>query len=467
MARPFFAALIRSPVSLIGTALAAASLTLILALFAIEVVGFEGGAYLGILTYLILPAICILGLLLIPLGIHRQRLQAASRTPDDPKARFPVIDMNSEQTRRSIVVFLVLTMIITVVLATATYKGVEVMESDAFCGTVCHTPMQPEHTAHQHSPHARVRCADCHIGPGADWFVKSKLSGAWQLVAVSLDIFPRPIHTPIENLRPARDTCEQCHWPTKFVGDRLNVKTVYADDEANTELKTAVLLKVGGVSGREASGIHWHVDPGVQIRYQSDADRMKIYDVELTRPDGTVHLYRTGEQPEGEAEWRVMDCVDCHNRPAHRYKSPDEEVNAAMADGRIDTSLPYIKREGVKALEASYDSHEQARDAIAETIRAYYTGTWPDVAAKKGDAVAQAVEVLGDIYAANIFPTMQVRWDTYPEHIGHQDSPGCFRCHDRKHKTEAGESISRSCSTCHTVLAEEEADPEILQALNP
>lgn len=474
MSRHFFASLTQNPISLIGTALGAASLTLIIALFIVQLVGFEGGPYLGILTFLVLPMFFVLGLLLIPFGIMRQRKRAAkTAAASQAPPLFPVIDLNNETTRKSVIVFIVLTMVNIIVLAGATYKGVEIMDSTEFCGMACHTVMQPEHTAHQRSPHSRVGCVDCHIGPGADWFVKSKLDGAWQLVAVALNIYPRPIETPLHDLRPARDTCEQCHWPTKFIGDRLKVDTVYDDDESNTELRSALLLKVGGVHGRESSGIHWHVDPNIQIRYRSDASRMNIYDVEMTKADGSVKTFLAGDTP-ADAEWRVMDCVDCHNRPTHIYRAPAEEIDKLMAAGKIDTGLPYIKREGVRIIEeADYESHDEARIGITESLNAFYRENYPELLAEKPVAVTAAADALGDVYSWNVFPHMKVRWDTYPNHSGHppvrdrQDAPGCFRCHNRQHKTADGERISRSCELCHTVLARREQDPEILRLLNP
>lgn len=475
MSGRFFALLTRNPISLVGTALAVSSLTLIVALFMVQLLGFEGGPYLGILTFLVLPMFFVLGLSLIPLGIMQQRRRAAkAAAAGEAPPLFPIIDLNQETTRKSVIVFMALTMANIVVLAGATYKGVEIMDSNAFCGLACHSVMQPEWTAHQRSPHSRVRCVDCHIGPGADWFVKSKLDGAWQMVAVTLNIYPRPIPTPLHDLRPARDTCEQCHWPYVFVGDRLRIETTFAADEDNTELRNAILMKVGGLHGRESSGIHWHVDPNIQIRYRSDASRMNIYDVELTKADGSVKLFTVDETPADASDWRTMDCVDCHNRPTHIYREPGEEIDKLMASGRIDTDLPYIKREGARIVdEADYPTHDEARIGIAESLQAFYRENYPEVASEKAAAVMAAGDALGDVFSWNVFPHMRVRWDTYPDHSGHppvrsrEDAPGCFRCHNRQHKTAEGERISRSCDLCHTVLAHGEQDPEILRLLNP
>lgn len=475
MPRPVFASLTRSPISLVGTALAAAALTLIVALSVIQLAGFQRGPYLGILTFLVLPAVFVVGLLMIPAGIMSARHRAAKSAAAGKGAPpFPVIDLNREATRKWVVVFLVLTLVNIVVIAGATYKGVAVMETNAFCGLACHSVMQPEHTAHQRSPHARVDCVDCHIGPGADWLVRSKLDGTWQLVAVALEIYPRPIPTPLHELRPARDTCEQCHWPTKFVGDKLKIETVYAEDEDNTELKNAVLLKVGGLEGRASFGIHWHVNPDIEIRYRSDQARMEVYDIEMTAADGTTKTFVVDDAPEDQGEWRTMDCVDCHNRPTHVYRSPGEELDRLLATGKVSRALPYVRREGARIVEeADYETHEAGRAGIAESLRAFYAENYPEVMAENTAAVETAAEALGDIYSWNVFPHMNVNWDTYPDHRGHppirsrENAPGCFRCHNRDHKTAEGERISRSCNLCHTILATREQNPEILEQLNP
>lgn len=469
--RSFFQALMRDAVSLTGAAITTASTLVFGTLLCLDLVGMPGTPYLGILAYCVVPAIFLFGLALIPIGVWRarrraRRQQAAGR----PIPGFPVIDMNLDRTRRMVFVFLALTMVNIIILATATYKGVEVMDSTPFCGQTCHTVMQPEFTAHGRSPHSRVACVACHIGPGGSWFVKSKLSGSWQLVSVALDLYPRPIPTPVQSLRPARETCEQCHWPTKFVGDRLRVITHHADDEKSTPLKTVMLMRIGGMQGRTSHGIHWHVDPGVRIRYRADARRETIDDVETTLPDGTVRRFSTGKKPEagaGEGEWRVMDCVDCHNRPTHIYRTPEDEVDAALAEERIDRGLPFARREAIKALRGAYDSHEAARTGIAAAFASYYQKEYPDVATSRREEIAGAGRVLGDLYCVNVFPRMKVTWGTYPNHLGHMTSTGCFRCHDGEHKDPAGKEISQDCDACHTVLAMDEENPKILGDLRP
>lgn len=467
MLRNFLASITRNGISLAGTGLAIASIVLIVSLFFMEQIGFEGGPYLGILTYLILPMFFVSGLILIPVGavLYRRRLRRIQG--DEQTPLLPVFDLNVSKTRRWLFVLLGATMLNIVILSGATYKGVEVMESVEFCGLACHSVMEPEHTAYQRSSHSRVACAECHIGPGADWFVKSKLDGAWQLVAVAFDLYPRPIPTPLHDLRPARETCEQCHWPNKFVGDKLTVRKRYDEDENNTELTTALLLKVGGAEEGRSQGIHWHVDPGVQIRYRSDESREEIYEVEFTNTDGETKLYVDRRAPEDGGAWRNMDCVDCHNRPSHKFFAPAFEVDRALRDGLIDRSLPFVKREAVRIIDAEYPSHEEARTSISTELMSYYAENYPDVASDNEQIVNSAADTLGDIYSVNVFPNMKVWWNTYPEHIGHQSSPGCFRCHGRKLRTEDRETISQDCDACHTILADKEKDPKIVTMISP
>jgi hypothetical protein len=468
MFRDFFASLTRNAISLIGTAIALSTLILMITLFGMEIWGFEGGPYLGILTYLVLPMFFVVGLILIPVGVVLWRRKLRRSPGGEDVSLLPVFDFNVPATRRWFLIFLGATVVNIVIVAGATYKGVHVMESVEFCGMACHTVMEPEHTAHARSPHQRVACADCHIGPGADWFVKSKLDGAWQLVAVAFDLYPRPVPTPLHDLRPARETCEQCHWPTKHIGDKLRVIHHYKDDEENTELTTALVLKVGGVQGTSASGIHWHVNPNVEIRYRSDETREEVYEIEFTNPvKGVEKRYAVRNAPEDEGVWRTMDCVDCHNRPTHIYESPGPAVDTAISAGHIDRSLPFIKREGLRLIDVQYASHEEAREEISTQLKAFYAENYPDLAVERAADIEAAANALGDVYSVNIFPQMNVWWDTYPNHIGHEQSDGCFRCHKRSMRTEDREQVSNDCENCHILLAEEEENPNIMSVLNP
>ncbi len=365
MIKHFFAGITSNVISLVGTVLILVSLLLIAALLIMQGMGFEGGAYLGIITFVVLPMAFLLGLALVPIGLWwRKRKDAKLAAQGKETGHLPIFDLNQERTRGVLLGFVALAVPLFALAAGLTFKAIHYMDSDEFCGMACHKVMEPEYTAFQRSPHARVGCAGCHIGPGAEWFVKAKISGSWQLIAVAFDLYPRPIPTPVHSLRPANGTCEQCHWPTKFLGDRLKVRTHYAEDEANTEVKTALMIKVGGKQAGQSQGIHWHVDPNHQVRYRADPSREIMYEVELTdlAEGGTTKLFKGAEPaPEG-TEWRTMDCVDCHNRASHIYRSPEFEVDLALEEGRIDRSLPYIRREGLRIItEKEYASHAEAR----------------------------------------------------------------------------------------------------------
>ncbi len=466
MIKHFFSAITGNIVSLLGTLLIVFSLLLMGALLVMQSAGFEGGAYLGVLTFVVLPMAFVLGLVIVPLGMWwRKRRDARLTAEGKESGHLPVFDLNQERTRAVLITFVALAVPVTALAAGLTFKAVHYMDSDEFCGMACHKVMQPEYTAFQRSPHMRVGCAGCHIGPGAEWFVKAKISGAWQLVAVAFDLYPRPIPTPVHSLRPATGTCEQCHWPTKFIGDRLKVRTHFQEDEQNTEVKTALMVKVGGQLGGKSHGIHWHVDPNHEVRYRADPTREIMYEVQFVdRNTGETRLFKGEEEAPADAEWRTMDCVDCHNRASHTFRSPQFEVDLALEEGRISRGLPYIRREGLRILtEKTYDSHDEARAGIAAAVRAFYAENYPDLAGSS--EVEQAGVALGDAYTWNNFPHMKVTWNLYPNQIGHVESPGCFRCHSNKMRTEDGARVGRRCSTCHEIVAEEESDSPLLQQL--
>jgi len=462
----------RSVLALVGVGLTSVCAILFLSMVAIEEFGALGhgvGPYAGIIAYLLLPAIFVVGLILIPIGAWRTRRRDRRRIAAGQQSiQAPVVDLNQPRTRAIVLLIGVLTAVNVVIIATATYKGVEVMESSEFCGGACHTVMSPQYEAYKRSPHARVRCTQCHIGPGANWFVKSKLSGSWQLISVALDLFPRPIPTPVENLRPARETCEQCHWPSKFVGDRLKIITHYDEDERQTEKKTVLLIKVGGIQAGTGRGIHWHVDPRNVVRYRSDKKRQHIYDVELTT-DGVTRLYKAKEAPPAgapqEPDWRTMDCVDCHNRPTHAYPQPRDEIDRVLSSGELDRTLPYIKREGVRIVQLKFASHDEAGRGIRKELVDFYSQQYPDLFKNEAQRVEEAAKKLFEIYRVNVSPEMKIDWGTYVNFQLNHD--GCFRCHNADHQTEDGKRISKKCDTCHEALAEGETAPEILDILYP
>jgi nitrate/TMAO reductase-like tetraheme cytochrome c subunit len=460
-----------NPVTLAGAGIATLSLLVIFFLFLVELLSGESSPYIGILAFIILPAVLILGLLMIIFGIIRENKRRKSGHGEE--RRFPVIDFNDPRYRFSFVIFVVGTVIFLLLTALGSFKAYEYTESDEFCGTVCHTVMEPEFTAYQGSPHARVGCVQCHIGSGADWFVKSKLSGAYQLYSVTFNKYSRPIPTPIENLRPAQQTCEQCHWPSHFFSEKLHPNTYFHTDENNSRWSLNMLMKVGGGNDETGvtSGIHWHMNINNEITYIStDESRMVIPWIKVKSKNGEETIYRSTEVAFNNDDFkkgvqRRMDCIDCHNRPSHQYHPASSSVNHFMSSGDIDASLPYIKSIAVDALEASYRTKPIALDSIRIKIESYYKNNYPSIAASNENSIARAIESVQKIYSRNYFPEMKVSWKAFPDQIGHMFAPGCFRCHDGKHVSETGKVISRDCNVCHTILSQEFENQELALSL--
>ncbi len=456
-------------VSLIGVLLTTTGAVAWLFLLPSLVQGQKDNPYFGILG-LALLGIFIAGLMLIPAGwyFRRKKLRAKG---EDVKSK-PPLTLRSPELRKLATFVAVATFANVVIAGQLTYSAVDYMDTDRFCGEVCHTVMQPEFTAYQQSPHARVACVDCHIGPGASWFVRSKLSGMGQVIAVATDSYPRPIPSPVENLRPARETCETCHWPERYTGDKVVVHTAYAEDEQNSATSTVLLMKVGGRAWNGTVGIHGaHLADNTTIEYiATDRERQTIPRVIFTGPDGKQTVFNAAGSdvtPEQLAagERRVMDCVDCHNRPTHIYQLPGRALDDAMASGHISPSLPFVKKQALAALQVDYPSREAAQLQIAMTLDGYYKQSYPDVYAQKQQRVREAITAVQGIYARNIFPEMKVTWGTYVNNLGHMDFPGCMRCHDGSHTSEDGNYIPVDCDTCHQLAAMDEKNPAILSDL--
>jgi len=460
-----------NPITLAGAVLTTSSALTMVGFWILEVVQLRSvHPYAGIILFLVLPGIFVLGLALIPLGavLRRRRLRARGELPHV----YPTIDLRHGLVARGLGLVAGATVLNVVILSTASYQGVKYMDSTQFCGLTCHSVMAPEYSAYLDSPHSRVACVECHIGPGAPWFVRSKLSGTRQVLAVTFKTHSRPIPSPVKHLRPARETCEHCHWPQKFHGDKVLVRTKYSEDEKNTPLSTVLVLKVGGRAGSGGKGIHGrHLDTTERISYvTTDERRQVIPRVTYVDDSGQTVEYVSEEAkvtPEQMArgERRKMDCMDCHNRPSHTFELPDRAVDRALAEGRIFTELPYIKKKAVELLRVEYPDRATADRRIGESLTEYYRASHPDVLRRSRGAVEQAAAELRAIYGRNVFPNMKVGWGTYPNNIGHENFIGCFRCHDDNHKSAGGGTITQDCDACHTILAQEEESPKILADL--
>ena len=456
--------LFRHPLSLIGAGLVVLSGVSILFLFLIEAIAGRSNPYIGIFTYMVYPALLLLGVILVPVGLFLERRR---RAKGGAGSVYPVIDLNNSKTRGAFLFVVVSSIFLMGLISTVSYQAYHFTESVTFCGELCHSVMEPEYTAYQDSPHARVTCAECHVGSGAGWYVRSKLAGVYQIYSVLFHKYPRPIPTPVHSLRPAQETCEQCHWPEKFFGAQLKVITRFAHDEKNSVHQIRSLLRTGGGSPTSGitAGIHWHMNIANEVWYgAADPQRQKIPWVRIKDKQGRVTEYfdrtasLTPEQMK-KLEIRRMDCMDCHNRPSHIFHDPDSAVDQALLTGLMDRNLPYIKREAVRVLSQNYLGREQAREGIATSLDSFYLKQYPDVYRAKPEAIKNAVAEVQKIYQANIFPEMKVDWRTHPDNIGHTLYPGCFRCHDNNHVSREGKVLGRNCQLCHTIIGQETSIP--------
>jgi nitrate/TMAO reductase-like tetraheme cytochrome c subunit len=448
-ATPRRSSVFRNWLTLTGLVIVTGSLFSFLLLLLLDAFAHYANPYIGILTYLVAPAFLVIGLVFVGVGAFLRRRRVVKSVGPFPPLK---IDLTRPRDRRLLGFFLAGAVVFLLVSAIGSYQTYQFTESVQFCGQACHGVMKPELVTYLHSPHARVACAECHIGKGAAWYVRSKLSGTYQVYATLADKYPRPIPTPVKNLRPAQETCEECHWPRKFVGNVERTFTYFLGDETNTPFTVRMLLNVGGgdpTHGPEG-GIHWHMNVRNKIEYLAgDETRQKIPYIRLTDPQGVVTEFRSPKFTNAvdEASLRQMDCMDCHNRPAHRYQTPDDAVSLAMALGKIDRSLPYIKTNALYALTRSYTNETQAFEGIATALAERYPNN---------PRIRPVIDVVQQIYKDNFFPEMKASWKVYPDNIGHKDWPGCFRCHDGLHKTSDGaRSIkANDCNACHTILAQ-------------
>lgn len=437
-------------ISALGGILAIGALFSFALLAWMDLTGSNKNPYLGIFTYIVAPGFLIAGLAVVFFGAWAQRrwaIKHAHTVPDKWR-----LDFSNPAQRRYLILLGIGGVAFLLLSAFGSYQTFHYAESTQFCGEVCHTAMNPEYSTYKRGSHARVDCVECHVGSGASAFVKAKINGTHQLIAYTLDNYNRPIDTPVKNLRPARETCEQCHWPEKFLGNLDVTFDHFLSDKKNTPYSVRMLMRVNtGKPGAPLGGIHWHVSPDASVEYYAaDDKRQDIVWMRVTnKKDGTVRIFRNqefkGEPPAGLV--RAMDCMDCHNRPAHVFPTANDAVEKSMALGGLSTTLPNIKRTAVQAmLQKEITTEAEAPGKIADFIKAKY---------KDHPAVAATVAEVQKIYAETIFPDRKADWRVYPNNIGHKDWPGCFRCHDDKHETATGEKVSATdCTSCHTILSQ-------------
>jgi NapC/NirT cytochrome c family, N-terminal region len=454
--------LLRNPISIVGFAVAVVALGNILFLFFIDLTRPHPSPYVGILAYMVAPAFLVAGLALIVGGAlyaRRKKTEALGAKPG-----YLRLDFNDPAQRGAAAFFLSFMVVFIGMSVIGSYRAYEFTDSVSFCGQLCHNVMAPELTAYQLSPHARVACVDCHVGAGATWYVKSKLSGTRQVFKAVLNTFPRPIPTPVRNLRPAQETCEECHWPNKFYGAQLKVFNHFASDEKNTPRQIRLLIKTGGgdPTTGEPEGIHWHMNISNEISYiATDEKRQTIAYVYVKDMQGRVTEYylkdsSLSKDQIAKTPRHRMDCVDCHNRPTHIYVPPDVSVDRSLTAHRLDATLPYLKQQAVAALTGNYATTDAAMQGIAKTVFEFYASKYPDLAKTREHEIRGAIDEVQRIYRSSFFPEMKLDWKTHPNNIGHFYFSGCFRCHDGNHVSPEGKVIRKDCNICHTILGQQE-----------
>jgi nitrate/TMAO reductase-like tetraheme cytochrome c subunit len=445
----------KTPIGLFGIGLTTVCLTMTILGLLGHITGLVENPYAAIVTFLVFPAGAIVGLLLIPVSGYFRRKKWFK---ENINKRHVIIDFGKKSHRRTVVLVLVLSVVNMTIFGLVVYEAYHFTESDFFCGAICHTVMDPEYTAYQRSAHARVGCVSCHIGSGAEWYVKAKLSGLRQVKAVVDGSYSTPIPAPVEHLRPAQDTCEECHWPEKFHGKKVKQFVSYTnDDQENPDIQE-IALHIGGRNPLTDTfeGIHWHVSNNVKVQYESlDEKRTSIGRIKVTKPSGVTEEYTLdGSAPEAsEVKWRTMDCIDCHNRPTHVYDELEQTVDFGLYSKKIDPAITGIREDSLTVLQKEYATRDEAREQIVETLLALQaTRNGTDFVAENEQSLINSGAYLLDAYMANVWPKMKVTWGTYKQHLGHQNEAegyGCFRCHDDERQTEFGKTISQSCDLCH------------------
>ena len=456
----------RNWITIIGLLIASVNFLMIIVLFLISTIFNKNDTNLGLFIYIILPGFLLLGLLMIPAGIIISRKKRLASTPAEKK-RLPAIDLNNPVHRNTFVIFTIVTVIILFLSTYGSFEAYHLTESVEFCGTLCHKVMEPEYTAYQNSPHANVSCVECHVGSGASWYVKSKLSGLHQVYAVATKTYPSPIETPLHDLRPARETCEKCHWPQKFYARNLQTNKYYLADSLNSEWNVILQMKIGPefTDLGFTEGIHWHINPNVNIEYISENDKRELitYVKYTNKATGEVTVYSSPEievtdSTISASSARTMDCIDCHNRPSHKYTSPPFYFDKAMLTNEVSQDIPFIKRTAMGILRNTFIDKDTALIQIKEGIINYYKSDFSGYFEKNNVKIDQSVVSLQKAFSQNSFPGMKVTYDVYPDHIGHLESEGCFRCHNDSFTSDSGRKIARDCNLCHTIIGQGKRD---------
>lgn len=447
-----------------GVILTTSSFITFLLFEAAHTAGLINNAYIGLITYLLFPALFIIGLVLIPIGWYKYRKMRGLSTKQLLAEKFSRDDVQARSFgSRIFLTILVFTLINVAFITAAGMRMLHFMDQAHFCGTACHTVMNPEWVTYQQSPHARVKCVECHVGEGVGALIDSKINGTRQMILAAFHAYNTPIPTPVHQLRPARETCEKCHWPEKFYGRKIRTHVQYQPDSLSSPLYNTLILKIDTGSKDEKAGIHWHIGAQNTVRFTSvDDEQEQMITVEVLQQDSSWKSYsnkRLANRQVAFKKTRTMDCVDCHNRATHIYQDAEKAVDELIRSGKIDRSLPYIKQQALAALTGNYPSQEAAMQGIEQHLNSFYVRQNPALAQQQQPQWATAIAELQNNYNRNIHHQMKIEWGSYPSHLNHANGGGCFRCHSQDMQAEDGSFIHNECTLCHSFLAYEEQQP--------
>ncbi len=472
----FFTGLGRSRMALVGAIMATVLFPALLISLVIDHQGLIAQPLFGFIVYLVLGPLFVLALLMVLLGLFffQGKDEISRFTYQYLKEHFTAPE-KFLWVRNLVVAATIITVINLLFIGVITYSGHRYTESIAFCGALCHTAMEPQHTSHQLSTHSQVLCVECHIGPGLGRLVKGKIFAAREVAVTLLNNYPRPIASPLEHLRPTSDNCRTCHRSELLYGEKLRIITSYRPDAQNTPLFTVLLMKTGhhGRRETEARNIHWHVDPERTVKYlHQDRERRKISEVRVKQEDGSELIFRrhhdqttSAASENSPATVRTMECADCHNRASHSHLSAAEAIDRKILSGAIPEELPFSKRQTLAAISLPYASVTEAEIAIATRLESWYRENQPELTDREPDLLKRAVKGAQQAWRENVFPEMGVEWETYRNFLGHRNDSGCFRCHNPGMRTQEGYSPPTRCDLCHLILAVAEETPDIPEIL--
>jgi hypothetical protein len=378
--------------------------------------------------------------------------------------------------RRSVLGGVVMIALAGMAVALVTAGGIvawEYSNSNAFCTNMCHAVHPEEPVAHAASPHARVNCVECHMGRVSTLELMAiKPTHAHELWGMIVG-YKRP--TVSASMRPARDSCEACHWPQARHSDTVRTRARYEDDAKSRETHTTLRLHTGTGEVRASGtrGIHWHIDRPVYY-IATDPQKQKIPWVQATSLEGKTYTWfdpTSGTTPKDleKYEKRQMDCIDCHNAAGHPFPNPEDLVDEALHSERISRSLPAVKSRSLAIIEKAkgLTGKEKERAAKIDQILAAHAAKDLKPDQQKREQAFQAE--MKKILLRTSFSTEGITWKTFPTNTGHKDFPGCFRCHDGKHLDESGQAIRLQCTLCHALpqVLREDGARSVVSTVSP